>query len=379
MRGTLRERSPGVWRLQVYLGRDPITGRERRASRTFHGGRRNAERALAAFVTETAQRSAATPGTVAELLDRWLEHGRHGWSPSTLTGHRSKVRLYLQPGLGALRLDRLTTARIDTFYMGLLNRGLSSTTVRHVHAALRRACEQGKRWGMLERNPAEDASPPKMRRTSMRPPSLDDLGRLVEGADPDLVVVVLLAAITGARRGELCALRWSDVDLDRGLVRITRTVVETAEGLVERDAAKTESSRRPVVLDSETVARLRAYRAAQGERALACGVRLAGRAFVLSDDPGGSVPLAPMLVTSRFRRLAARVGVECRFHDLRHFTGTQLADAGIPVANISRRLGHARTSTTQDIYAHALDDTDVRAAETIAARVYGEKISRKHG
>ncbi len=147
---------------------------------------------------------------------------------------------------------------LDRFYRDLLARGsrgrpLSPATIRRIHGILRRALQQGVRWGWLGVNPAAAASPPRVPRVEVKPPTPNDLARvlrLAETRDPELVVFVRVSAATGARRSELVALRWSDVDLDRCVVSIERGIVMGPNGLVEKDT-KTHQARR-VALDEAT-------------------------------------------------------------------------------------------------------------------------------
>lgn len=151
--------------------------------------------------------------------------------------------------------------------------------------------------------------------------------RLIEHAeieDPDFGVFLRLAATTGARRGELCALRWRDVDLAEGTLMISRALVGCADGgYVEKDT-KTHAARR-IALDSSMVKTLKAHKQRQAERALVGGVRINGQTRVFSYEPDGSVPWRPDGVTARFVRLRDNLGLAgVRLHDLRHFVATRM-------------------------------------------------------
>ena len=164
---------------------------------------------------------------------------------------------------------------------------------------------------------------------------------------------------TGCRRGEACALRWSDIDLDRGEVAIRRSITLVGGELREKDT-KTHASRR-LAIDGATVALLRTHRRRQRELALAIGVHLADDAAMFADPEGR--PWRPDVCTNRFGRLRARLGLDrVRLHDLRHFVATVLTDGGIPIGTVSTRLGHSQLSTTLDLYTHAVPATDQRAA-----------------
>jgi integrase len=164
-----------------------------------------------------------------------------------------------------------------------------------------------------------------------QPPAVEDAARLLRAAaaeDPELGLFLRLAVVLGARRGELCALRWSEVDLDQGEVLIAGAVVRVPKQSLLAKPTKTHAKRRVAVGDG-TVELLRARRIAQAKDALACGTTLAADAYVFSHVPDGSAPLDPDGISHRFQRLARRLGVRCRLHDLRHFMVTQLVAGGV--------------------------------------------------
>jgi integrase len=203
--------------------------------------------------------------------------------------------------------------------------------------------------------------------------------RLIEQADaedPDFGVFLRLAATTGARRGELCALRWRDVDLNEGTLTISRALVDCADGgYVEKDT-KTHAARR-IALDSSMVKSLRAHKQRQAERALMGGVRIDGQTRVFSYELDGSVPWRPDGVTARFVRLRDGLGLTgVRLHDLRHFVATRMLAAGVPVPTVSGRLGHANSSTTLNVYSHFLEASDREAAEALGKLLDGTRSAR---
>ncbi|HTU38285.1 MAG TPA: site-specific integrase [Acidimicrobiales bacterium] len=367
----------GAWELRAYVGRDPVTGRQTYTTRTFRGGKREAEAELARFVTQVAGGGhGAGDTTLSELIDHWLELAHDELSPSTLRGYERIIRSYIRPTIGKTPLNRLRTDRLDRFYTQLREKGgeqggpLSPATVRQTHAVIRRALTQAQRWGWVASNPAALASPPTVRSKHVKPPEPEDVLALVteaEKSDPDLGCLLLLAATTGARRGELCALRWSDVDLEAGTVLIERSLVENRDAvLVEKDT-KTHSARR-IALDEGSIMELIRHRDRCHVRAAKCGSPLSETGFVFSSDPVGLRPWVPNEVTKRFIRVRKVVGLPTvRLHDLRHFTATRLLAQGIPVRTVSGRLGHSNAATTLGVYAHFVAESDRDAAQTIGS------------
>jgi integrase len=311
--------------------------------------------------------------TFGELLDRWMALSAPDWSPSTVQVNRAFVERYIRPALGRRPLRRITVAELDRFYTSLRERGsvtdepLAPRTVRRVHNIVRRALEQAVRWGWLASNPAAKASPPKLGRLDIQPPAPADVARLLTAAaeqDPEFALFLRLAAATGARRGELCGLRWNRVDLAGGAVLIDRSVVESDDGLVEKDT-KTHQARR-VALDGTSVALLIAHREHCDTRAVLAGVVRPPDAYVFSNAIDGAAPLNPHAVSRHFSRLCQRVGLEgVRLHDLRHYVATRLIAAGVPVRTVSGRLGHASAATTLSVYAHFVEATDHDAARLL--------------
>jgi integrase len=369
----MRQRSEGSWELRVFVGREPLTGRRQYMTKTVRGTKREAQRALAALVAGPAPTGPVAAMTTAQMLERWFEHAEGQLSPSTAAHTRVVLDAHLLPHIGDIRLGKLTTAKIDSLYKLLSERGgrsgkpLAPATVRRTHNVLHRALAQAVRWGWLAVNPATAASPPRLPSRDLHPPTPDQVRRLFGHAaqdEPAFAVFLQLAAATGARRGELVALRWPDVDLAAGVVTIARGAVQGTNGLVIKDT-KTHSTRR-LALDAPTVTLLAEHRQAAESMAQACGVELPGAAFVFSDEPDGKSSWRPWLVTQRFARLAERAGMpEVRLHDLRHFVATRLLANGIDVRTVAGRLGHKNPNVTLSVYAHFLPEADREAADLI--------------
>ena len=382
MKGHLRERERGVWELIVPLGRDPITGRYRRVSRTFRGTKREAQRALASVVTEVSGgRETGSDVTVAELMERWLALAADNLSPTTLRGYRMVVDSKVVPALGRIPIRKLRPDQLDALYQALLrDRNLAPATVRQVHAVVRKALGQAVKWGWIAMNPAANATPPRARKAEINAPTIDQLRALIAEADrtnPDFAVFLRLSAATGLRRGEACALRWNDFDLVAGSLVVARSVIsDTGRDLIEKDT-KTHAVRK-IRVDDETVAMLRELRSRQEESARACGVGLPHDAFVFSEVADGSRPWHPDTATNRFEIVRKKVGLEhVRLHDLRHMHATELLAAGVPVRTVSGRLGHANAATTLNVYAHFLEASDAEAATVIGELLASPKPRAK--
>ena len=273
----------------------------------------------------------------------------------------------------------MRTMDIDAVYAELGASGLSARTVRICHTVVHQALDQARRWGLVAHNAAVEATPPRHVRREVIPPTLEQVLLLLDAAydeDPDFGAYLWVKSATGCRRGEVCALRWSDVDLDRPELFVRRAITQVGRVLHEGDT-KTHQSRR-VALDEVTVSLLRQHRLHQRERALALGTPLADDALLFATPEGR--PWRPDVCTNRFGRLRATLGLDSvQLHDLRHFVASVLIDGRIPISTVSTRIGHGQISTTLDLYTHAIPATDQEAAAYMGTLLAGSGVARKLG
>ena len=293
---------------------------------------------------------------------------RRDRSPTTLRSFRSQIESRIRPAIGGVPVTELTARHLDEFYGQLKRSGLSPKTIWNYHATISAALSLAVRWEWVDRNVARRAEPPSRGRRGIEAPSPAEVLALVEAAAarrPDLGTLILLAALTGMRRGELCGLRWSDVDLAEGWIEVSRSVVAVPGGLAEK-STKTGRGRR-ISLAATAVAALGAHRDRAARRDPGPGARRR-EAYVFSLRPDGRQPLRPDTVTEFFIGLRRGLGLRrIRLHDLRHFSATQLIAAGIDVRTVAGRLGHADTAMTLRVYSHAVVERDREAADVIGA------------
>jgi integrase len=375
--GSLRERSPGRWRLTVDGLPDPLTGGRRQYTRTVAApSRSEAMLALARFKDEVTK----TTGdggelTVRDACEAWLEQAAPRLSPNTLREFRGSLHRYVyRSPLADRRLCQVRARDLDTFYKRLLEAGgrdgrpLSSATVRKVHAVLSLVFGQALRWEQIRRNPAADASPPRAYAGELLAPTPEQVRLLIERASaaedgPLWATYLLVAATTGRRRGELCGLRWCEVDLGRCVASIFRVVkLGKANKLIVVPFPKSARGEATISLDEGTTAALRGLRAWQEERAGVFATRLTPDAYVFSPAVDGSRPMHPQVVTHRFGRLRQSAGLKhIRLHDLRHFAATQLSAAGFGVSTVAGRLGNS-PAVLLGRYAHFVHSQDQEQA-----------------
>ncbi len=380
----MRERRPGHWELRVYVGSDADSGRRLYRTRTIVGNRAEAQHELDAFVASVTDRSVAgSATTVGELLARWFELVSTSWSPATVRHTRSVLRGQLVPHLGQVQLGDLNAERIDAFYATLRVQGgqrgqpLAPGTIKRVHVVLHSALAQAMRWGWIWDNPADRAHRITAIAREPEPPTVEELTELldhVRARDPAFHVLLVLAATTGARRAQLLALRWCDINLELGKVAFCGGWVEGEHGPV---LTVTKTKRRHAVDLDDTATRL------LGDHHARCRAATGGRlpdrnGFVFANDTDGCCAWKPNWATKTFLRYQREVGLRAfRLHDLRHFMATQMLDLGIAPTVVARRLDHRRVSTTMDFYSHVITGRDRFAADALANILQARRVDTR--
>ena len=332
--------------------------RRHRAPNT-RAGRRSAEQALADLAAELGGDPESL--TVARVLEQYRILRSAEWSPSTLAGYGHHTKAIIG-AVGDVPVAALSGPALEVVYAGWVTDGSSPGTVRRRHAVLAAALADAERRGQIVGSPAR-----RVRLPATRPKSTDDLPLMGEvlaalgGLGHDrLAMAVRLALATGARRGELVGLRWRpDVDLVAPSVSIHGSIAVADGGRLVRKSTK---GGRPRVLsiDRGTADLLAGW---GGE---------APRGPVLGSPTEPGEPWHPGQVTLAWHRHRDAVGLGAvRFHDLRHIHATTLLAAGVPVATVAARLGHASTRMTFDVYGHAIPAHDQIAADVIGGILGG--------
>lgn len=374
----------GCWYVRPYLGTDASTGR---AIRPYHrvadgSATREEAQALADAWLATVAPAQGTDGTLASALDLyvgWLE--ATGSAANTVASYRTHARRVGR--LGRKPVRAVTPADINRLYAALRaphggRDGLSGTTMRAFHWFLGGAWKWMKTMRITDANPMPEVKTPKAGRheaLALEPRDLtrfnSELVRLMyaEGTPPlerESAMAMWLSLNTGMRRSEALALRWGDVMWRRRMLHVCGTVVE-AGGLHRKTSTKRGGGRNVAV----TQAVLEALHDHM-ERHRAWGPTMPADAVCRLDD---RLWMRPTQVSREFRKVADRLGLprEVTLHDLRHTHATTLLEAGVDVKTVSERLGHAKPSTTLDVYAHVLPGRDALAAEAFeqAARAAG--------
>jgi len=346
-----------------------IDGKRVQHKRGGFATRADAQRAERAKLSEVdgGVRLGASQLTLGDYLAQWLvRYERSGAvKATTVATAASYVKTHVTPGLGHVTLARLRRLHVQTLAGDLVAAGLSPKTVRNVIGTLHKALGDAVRLGVLPYNCANDVTLPKYVRPDLQPHDAAEVATLLQYVDAhdDLLAAAWWLALTcGLRRGELCGLRWQDVDLVRGELSVRVTRLEGKHGTITSTPKSRNSVRTLTLLPGavNALARLRdqhdALRAQLGD--------WSHDWVLLTFD---AAPIRPATLTRRWYALLRAAGLRnLRLHDARHTHGTVLADAGVPVHAISARMGHASVATTMQFYVHAGAAADRRAALTFA-------------
>jgi integrase len=362
MKGHIRERSPGHWAIVIDLGRDPETGERRRRWHSFVGTKRRAQDEAARLITELKAGTAVEPTklTVAAFLERWLEHTKSQVAPRSIERYGEIAHEYLIPALGNVQLSKLQPLIISSAYDKIRSnrtkgRGdLSAQTILHCHRVLSAALRQAVRWRLLPYNPAADVKPPKIERRRVMTYSLTQTADLLEALRGSWMhVPALLAVSCGLRRGEIAALRWGSIDLDKGRLAVVQSAEQTRAGVRYKEPKSGQM--RTVALSPTVVTELRAHRARQAESLLSLGVRLDADGFVVAQADGSSYD--PDSISKEWRLRIIKSGLpRIRFHDLRHTHATHMLASGV----------HPKVATL-DLYSHVTEGMQADAVTLVDA------------
>lgn len=378
MRGHIRKRG-NSWAVVVDLGLDE-SGRRRQKWHSGYKTKKDASDGLTEILGKLQGGTYVEPTkqTVATYLRDWLPAIQATVRPGTWTSYRTNMERHVIPRIGHVQLRQVGALHLNALYAELLQSGrcsgdggLSARTVKYTHTILHRAFRDAVRWGLVGRNPADLADPPKQRSPEMQVWATEEL-RTFLGAvrDDRLYALWLLLATTGLRRGEALGLRWIDLDPDGGRASIRQTL-SSVGGKLAFSTPKTAKSRRSIVLDPSTLSALRTHRKLQVEEQLAWGSAYQESGLIFAREDGS--PIRPDTITRRFQELAKAAGLQpLRLHDLRHTYATIALGAGTHPKVVAERLGHSTIAVTLDIYSHVIPALEEQEAARLTRLILGD-------
>ena len=366
--GTILKRSDGRWAAAIVLddySRKWIYGKTRRE---VHDRLTKIQRDIAEGRPVVNERV-----TVAEYMHRWLyEVAKQRTRPMTFRGYEHLVRLHILPALGRIRVAKLSPQHVHSLITRKTREGrLAPRTIQYMHSVLRAALNQAVRWRMVHYNAAALVSAPGWTRLEPNVLTPEEARRLLDAARGDRLEALYSAALAlGLRQGEALGLKWGDVDLDTGILRVRRAAQRIPHQGTQLVETKTARSRRSLVIPPMVISALRSHRARQNLERLAAGERwidndlvFPSRLGTLADGPN---------ITHRFRRLLKKAGLPpMRFHDLRHACASLLLVQGVHPRVVMEILGHSQISLTMNTYSHVLPTLQREAADRMEAALSG--------
>ncbi len=368
--GSIRKRKDGRWEGRYTAGHDPETGK---AIYKNVLGRSQAEvkekLKQAIGEAQTLDITKAGKYTVGEWMEVWFQdYAKIKVRPSSHQTYQGYIQNHIGPNIGDIPLEKLTSLDLQKFYKKLLAqgrvdrveakgqpKGLSAKTVRNIHQILSSALKLAQEQRLILSNPAEGCALPRVEHQEMKTLTTVQLASFFrEARESGVFELYYLELATGLRRGELLGLKWEDVDLDRGDLRVRRQV-SRINGEVVEAPLKTKNAYRILPLAEDTVSVLKEQR------------RKVGNSPWVFPSPNGG-PISPDSVLHMLHRVLKRAGLpKVRFHDLRHTFATLALQNGVDVKTVSGMLGHFSAGFTLDTYAHITSAAQRQAAQTMGS------------
>jgi integrase len=309
-----------------------------------------------------------TKVTVKEHFEAWWEIKKEKVKPTTAENYRFLLDRYILPKFGSQLLKDLTSVKIEKMLIDLIQ-DHSESTVRLVSIVLAQGLERAVKDRLLPLNPAKGIERPKGKKRTVTPYTSSELKRLLKELESHrLFAFFRLLAYTGGRRGEILALRWSDLDPEKATLTISKNRTRLGKTVIEQDSTKGGDGKRIVQLDSETLRLMKDHRKRQIEERMKAGSLWQEGNFIFAQETG--LPLDPSTPYHLFKKTAKRLGLRSEsLHSIRHLHATELLNSGAGVHLVKDRLGHSDISTTLRIYAHIRPEQKQEVADLFARAI----------
>jgi integrase len=357
MGGHIEQVSKGRWKVVVEAGRDPSTGKRKRIVRYVEGRKSDAEDLLAELTVEAKRGTYIEPNkiTFGQWIDEWLEtYKKIEVSITSFDRYRSLVENHIKPALGAIYLQQLRTEHIQRLYQELIEKGYSSRTIRLLHSVLHSSLEQAVKNKLISFNPSMGVSLPKLPKYKARVLTVEEQQKLMESLKGErLKAAFLVLLFTGIRRGELLALKWSDINFKNKTITINKNLIRTrgqSKNKLMIKSTKTEDIR---ILPMSNIV-WEALKEHQEKMQIEGNYGTDKPVFCTRN---GNYIL-PDKLNEKYKRILEKAGLEPNenLHALRHSFATRLLESGVNIKVVQELLGHAQISTTADIYSHVLPE-----------------------
>lgn len=306
--------------------------------------------------------------TVQDHFETWWTIKSQKVKPTTADNYRQILDRYILPNLGSVALKDLTPVLIEQMLLDL-NKDHSESTVRLVSIVLAQGLDRAINDHLLAINPAKGIERPKGKKKSVTPYTSSELKELLKALeDHRLFAFFRLLAYSGARRGEILALRWSDLDFEKGTLSISKNRTRIGRSVIEQDSTKGGDGKRYIQIDSETLKILKKHRTDQIEERFKAGSAWQEQNYIFTQVTGE--PLDPSTPYQLFKKIAKKIGLRSEsLHSIRHLHATELLNSGVSVHLVKDRLGHSDISTTLRIYAHIRPEQKQEVADLFARAI----------
>lgn len=373
-----RKRKNGyAWEITVEMPPDPITKKRNRTTKTVRGTKKEAEQQMRQMIAdvEKGYHVTNTKITVVEWVQTWLEvYIIPNVSPTTLSRYEGMIKRYINPLLGNLQVQQLSTLAIQAWVNNLKvspvsGKEMSASTIKHVYHVLKGAMDKAVLAGIIPRSPCQGIMLPKGHKKPAIVYTEEQIKQLIAAAKgTEMELIIDLELCMGLRRGELLGLQWDDVDWENNKIHVHRNrVVVNGKSLLKDP--KTAAGNRTLDVPVQLIQKLRSHRTQCMENQLRMGKAYTVTNYIIVHPDGK--PIYPEYVSQLLTKLQIRADLpQCRFHDLRHLCASIMLKQGINVKVAQERLGHADISTTLNIYSHVLPSTAKEAADKIGELVY---------
>ena len=368
--GQIIARGERRWLVRVYLGRDRKTRRRTYHNRTIYGSLRHAQAYLTRRLLERdlCRGVEGLQVTVDEFLDHWLQAAvKPKVRQKTYSDYTAMLRRYIRPAIGARILASLSPLEIQTAYQVMIDRKLSARTVRYAHAVLRAAIRQAIRWQLLLSDPTQGVELPREQCREMSVLTTEQARSFLRTASHSPQACLFSVALTtGMRPSEYLALRWRDIDWDRGTISVVRTLHKNEGQWTFADTKRVRSRR--VVKLQEWVLRLLLKLKGKTKEAGVESLHDSVFSDLIFTTPRGEPINEEYLVRKHFKPILREAGLpDIRLYDLRHTSATLALTVGVPPKVVSEQLGHASAAFTLDTYSHVLPHMQEEAAAKMEA------------
>ena len=352
------------YQIVIELDRDPITGKRIRHYKSVKGTKKQANAMLHNLLAQYNSGNIvnATTMTLGSWIDQWLNNYLPNIESTTRDSYEEKIRNHIKPSLGSIPLKILNANMIQTWIKGMIQKGLSPKTIRNTYNILNPAIKKAVLLRMIPHNPSEGVVLPKLQKPKVEVYTEAESKQVLSAAKgTDLYLFVLLSLSLGTRRGELGALKWENIDFDKGTIKVCESRVHANKTVIEKDP-KSEAGKRTITVGSDVMSELRKAKKAYDEKAKEPWFRDLG--YVICKKDG--TPYRPDSLTQKWERFTERNNLpHIKLHGLRHTNATALIAAGISPKVVQQRLGHADVSITLNTYTHVLPSMDKEAAQKL--------------